>query len=279
MVIVAVELAGGTVFHCYLEVLRRCSSFFRVCFDSGFEESYTLTVRLEDHALCSVFHLFSDWSLHREIRNLRADTGYAHDSDQDNTEVIQSFNTSTWIELVNLWLLGDYLGAPKLQNDVIDALSERAHLIVSDESPFLIAQRVWNRTRPSSHLRGFFMELLTNPNYFGSPSLYARRLDLLSTEVVVGLADYISSRLKYLHDMERSDLEAHHCNTHSPHALEEESRATIDQVRLDAIYRPILASLSGAPQLPGPSQQIHTPDTSEPPNDDESMSDTSAQAQ
>ena len=251
MVIVAVELAGGTVFHCYLEVLRRCSSFFRVCFDSGFEESYTLIVRLEDHALCSVFHLFSDWSLHREIRNLRADTGYAYDSVQDNTDVTQSLNSSTWIELVNLWLLGDYLGAPKLQNDVIDALSKRAHLPVSDDSPFLIAQGVWNRMGPSSRLRGFLMELLTNPNYFGSPSLYAQRLDLLSTEVVVSLADYISSKLRYLRDIERSDPKAHHYNTDGPRALEWESGTTIDQVSLDEIYRPVSASEFYVPDLLG----------------------------
>ena len=317
MTIVAVEVANGRIFHCYLEVLRRCSSFFRACFDSGFEEAYTLTVRLEDPAWCSVFHLFSEWSLRREIRSLQSDTSYRRtiNSVQNNAEVPLILKLSTWTELVNLWLLGDYLGAPKLQNDVIDALAERAHLTVSDESPFLIAQRVWNRTGPSSALRSFFRELLTNPNYFGSPGLYTQRLDFLSKEIAADLGDYIAPRLRCLYGTERSGPAAHHCDIDSPHILEE----TYQPISASEFYVPDFVEdgkgknqhreapsechkegggdesteyiLEGPPPVhpppnspylqpptsPEPSQHVNTPNTSEPPGEDESASDSSAQ--
>ena len=95
----------------------------------------------------------------------------------------ESFSSLTWRELVDLCLLGEYLGALRLQDDVIDILAKRTQIETPDDAPFHLAQVVWDQTTPWSPLRLYLLDLLTNPNYWKEPDLVSRWLNLLSEQI------------------------------------------------------------------------------------------------
>jgi hypothetical protein len=125
MKVVEVEVADGKVYPVFAEMIMHFSAYFSACLSNGWQEATTFKVKLEDLAWASVFPLLVEWMLRRELK-----IEYLAISVQEvwgDKLVYNETNRPTWRECVNLWLLGDYLQMPTMQNYVIGFMVCKAH--------------------------------------------------------------------------------------------------------------------------------------------------------
>ncbi|KAH6659410.1 hypothetical protein BKA67DRAFT_652640 [Truncatella angustata] len=192
MTIVHIEVPDGKVYPVYAELLIHFSDYFRVALSDRWKQSETLKLKLIDREWSSVFPLFVHFITRMKIQKTSLTEPVLEI--WGNEVIYEDYQRPTWRECVNLWLLGDYLQAPKLQNNVIDVMVNRVQLgwcWGSDTwrrdfvPPFHVARRVWEATLPDSPLRSFFLDILNNPGCVQDPKLFIGNAAILTSEITV----------------------------------------------------------------------------------------------
>jgi hypothetical protein len=101
-----------TSFQVHKSFLIAYSDFFRAALDGNYAESRTNTVELREVS-ATIFDIFSGWLYNQQIVTTFGDVPQYH-------------------ELIQLWLFGDMVQAPRLQNQLIFAMNSRSGRLIDD---------------------------------------------------------------------------------------------------------------------------------------------------
>ncbi|KAI0021624.1 hypothetical protein F4780DRAFT_778409 [Xylariomycetidae sp. FL0641] len=121
---VIVHLADGAQYTLSLDIMMHVSGYFRQCFANEWYRYGVTDVRLSDERFPAVFHLLQEWLARGGPLAVHQEEEVVEDwpfTDRTSTDT----QKPTWKQSVDLWLLGDQLRIPLLQNYLIDLMCQK----------------------------------------------------------------------------------------------------------------------------------------------------------
>lgn len=152
-----------TPFSIHKDLLCHYSSYFRAALNGGFEEAAKNEIKLLDEDP-QIFNVFLEWLYTGNLYEPRTTIDPNGKADEERTDV-----ALTCILILKLWVFGDKRGAPKLQNDAVDALYryvKQAWIFPSHDINY-----VYDNTVAGARLRAFVVDLYAR---VGNMEPYAR---------------------------------------------------------------------------------------------------------
>jgi hypothetical protein len=176
------------------------SPYFKAAFEGGFSEAKTGEIVIK-HTDSAIFGLFVEWLYTQKITEILCEDGNLKDAEKS------VMDQPLLMELIQLWLLADYLEVPRLQNCAIDLLNQK----MTRRNCFVPASTIkftYEKTPTGSPLQKFFVDWLClsgmipadvasvlskNPPAFSHDLVLAERLKssrLGSRAALVNMSDY-----------------------------------------------------------------------------------------
>ncbi|OBT62101.1 hypothetical protein VE03_09028 [Pseudogymnoascus sp. 23342-1-I1] len=156
------------------------SAYFRAAFEGGFEEAIRREVALKESDTVA-FGMFNEWLYTGKISEDLRSTNQGFGA----TPKPELADIPTFSQLVDAWLLADYLLAPKMQNHIIDVMEARYRRLLAP--PIREFMYVYQQTQNGSPVRKSLVDMCIWRFREGGGEMYRKYIGFMPREMAADL--------------------------------------------------------------------------------------------
>lgn len=207
--IVAGKPEESQTFEIHRDLLCQHSKYFRAALTGKFKESENGLITLDDISI-GTLKSFTGWLYFGKLQDHPDTSTDKHETQE--TENPRGNNTSSrglsLKELVDIWIFGDRVIIPALQNDALDALHYRATKPPAESKTDLwppiddLIPQIYPRTPPGAKLRAWAVERCAATAKTRLSNIAARK-DLHNTEFLIDLCQSLGGAPSKISGLEK----------------------------------------------------------------------------